>query len=52
MSHIELVDQVQRKNPAASQMGGGVELAPAAVPHPALLQTRAVGKLAESENIF
>lgn len=35
-------DLVQKKNPAASQMDGGVELAQVAVPHHALPQTLAV----------
>jgi hypothetical protein len=46
MSHIEsMVDLVQKKNPSASQMDGGVELVQVAVPHHVLPQTLAVGKL-------
>jgi hypothetical protein len=40
-----MVDLVQKKNPAAGQMDGGVELARVAVPHHVLPQTLAVGKL-------
>jgi hypothetical protein len=39
-----MVDLVQKKNPAASQMDGGVELAQVALPHHVLPQILAVGK--------
>jgi hypothetical protein len=40
-----MVDLVQKKNPSASQMDGGVELVQVAVPHHVLPLTLAVGKL-------